>query len=377
MKSRITIFLLATISLLWACTAGGGSIYRTLENEVKTTDNTLKNEIPIHDVALHGDGNYYAAGGRIWRGTPDAAARTVNWDTTTPVTPPVDGALCNALVEFQGVLYGGFINQPGSLGLYKANGASPAQPTSFASGQIADPLVANKQVVLLAVVNAGADLIVGTASTGDPFTYDLMRSTDGTAYSSLLAATTTKAFTGVAHTSTSGKYWAVSGTSLYSGTAGTLVEDTRLVKSTAAEVLTSVFSDDGASRLYVTSNLGFVYYSIDEGATWTSNAAAQKVGDTVVSFLTVAGGSGQSKMLVGSDGVGYYILDTAVSPPTLARFAESTIGLYTASIRRFLIDTTVTTVVPYRLFACTTAKGLWRNESFDPANCSVGSWVQE
>ena len=172
----------------------------------------------------------------------------------------------------------------------------------------------------------------------------------------------------VAFTSTPGTYWAVSGTSLYSGAAGALVVEPRLTKSATEEVLTSVFSDNG-TRLFVTSNLGYVYYSADEGATWTPNASAMKVSDTVVSFLTVAGGPNQSKMLVGSDGYGYYVLDTAVTPPTLARFADSTIGLYTASISRFLIDEN-------RLFACT-LKGLWRTESFDATDCSVESWIQE
>ncbi|MCX7038359.1 MAG: hypothetical protein NT005_04410 [Spirochaetes bacterium] len=375
MKARIAIILLATVSLLWACTAGGGSIYSTLENETKTTDNTLKNTIPIHDVALHGDGNYYAAGGRIWRGTPGGTpgAETVDWDTTTPITPPVEGALCNALVEFPqplGDLYGGFITQSGSLGLYKANGPSPAAATSFASGQIIDTLIANKQVVLLSVVNAGTDLIVGTASTGDPFVYDLLRSTDGMNYASLLAptVTVTKPFTGVAYTTN--KYWAVSGTSLYSGAGiGTLDVDASPTGAVAGEVLTSVFSDDGASRLFVTSNLGFVYYSANEGASWTRNATAEKVSDATVGFLAVAGASGSGTMLVASDGYGYYVL-TVANPPTLARFAGSTIGLYTASVRKFLIHGA-------RLFACTNSKGLWRNELFNPADCTVGSWIQE
>lgn len=368
MKARIAIFLLATVSLLWACTAGGGSIYSTLENETKTTDNTLKNTIPIHDVALHGDGNYYAAGGRIWRGTPGGTpgAETVDWDTTTPITPPVDGALCTALVEFNGELYGGFITQSGSVGLYKANGASPAAATSFASGQVADAAVKDKQVVLLSVVNGGTDLVVGTASPGDPFIYDLLLS-DGTSYASLLAATTTSPFTGVTHTTN--KYWAVSGTSLYAGTGvGTLAVDPTLVKSATTEVLTSVFSDNG-TRLFVTSNLGFVYYSANEGASWTRNATAEKVSDATVGFLAVAGASGSGTMLVASDGYGYYVL-TVEDPPTLARFAGSTIPLYTASVRKFLIHGA-------RLFACTNSKGLWRNEVFNPADCTVGSWIQE
>jgi hypothetical protein len=366
MKARIAIFMLATVLLLWACTAGGGSIYYTLENEVKTTDNTLKNTIPIHDVALHGDGSYYATGGRIWRGTPTAG--TVTWDTTTPITPPSDGALCTALVEFPqpaGELYGGFITQSGNLGLYKANGASPAAATSFAT-QIMDLLVAGRQVVLLAVVNAGTNLIVCTASTGDPFVYDLLVSTDGTNYASLLAATTTSPFTGVTHTTT--KYWAVSGIKLYSGLAGALDAVAAPTGAAADEVLTSVFSDNG-TRLFVTSNLGFVYYSADEGATWAKNATAEKVGDATVKFLSVAGASGAGSMLVASDGYGYYVL-TVAAPPTLARFAGSTIGLYSASVRKFLIDGS-------RLFACTTSKGLWRNESFTAADCTVGSWIQE
>jgi hypothetical protein len=365
MKARIAIFMLATVLLLWACTAGGGSIYYTLENEVKTTDNTLKNTIPIHGITKLGT-DYYVAAGSIWKGTLVPAP--VNWDISTPITSPGDGALCTALVEFGGNLYGGFITQSANVGLYKANGPSP---TTFAGGQIADLLVVNKQVVLLAVVKSlsAPELVVSTAiAGGDPYTYDLLVSTDGATYTSLLAATTTSLFTGVTHTTN--KYWAVSGTSLYSGTGiGTLAIDASLVKSATTEVLTSVFSDNETSHLFVTSNLGFVYYSDNEGATWTKNATAEKVGDATVKFLSVAGALGAGSMLVASDGYGYYVLTVAV-PPTLARFAGSTIGLYSASVRKFLIDGS-------RLFACTTSKGLWRNESFTAADCTVGSWIQE
>lgn len=368
MKARIIVFLFAAVLLLWACTAGGGSIYYTLENEVKTTDNTLKNTIPIHGIAKLGT-DYYVAAGNIWKGA--SGTDTVSWNTTAPITPPAAGALCTALVEFGGDLYGGFITQSGNLGLYTA--AVPSTST-FGGGQIADLLVVNKQVVLLAVVKSLTvpELVVSTASAGDPFVYDLLLSTDGATYASLLgpSVTVTKPFTGVAHTSATGKYWAVAGASLYSGTAGALDKVASPTDATAEEVLTSIFSDDETSRLFVTSNLGFVYYSANEGATWTKNATAEKVGDATVKFLAVAGAPSAAKMLVASDGYGYYVLAVA-APPTLARFAGSTIGLYTASVRRFLIDGP-------RLFACTNSKGLWRNESFNPADCStVESWIQE
>jgi hypothetical protein len=363
MKSRIATVLLVMITFLSGCPEGG--IYSTLENETKTTDNTLNNDMSIHGVATLGL-EYYVAAGRVWKGT--LTPSPVNWDTTTPVTPPATGALCTALVAFGADLYGGFITQSANVGLYKATGPSP---TTFEEGQITDAGIKDRQIVLLSIVNS--NLVVSTAIPGgSPYTYDLLLSLNGSTYSTMLFATSTKPFTGVAYTSASGgRYWAVSGTLLYSGTGvSDLVPAASPTGATSSEVLTSVFSDDGAAHLFVTSNLGYVYYSSDAGVSWTRNATEVKVSDTVVSFLTVAGGSGQSRMLVGSDGYGYYILDTAVSPPTLARFGESTIGLYTASVSRFLIDGS-------RLFACTNKKGLWRNETFSATDCSVGSWVQE
>lgn len=366
MKARIAIVLLVMVTFLSGCPEGG--IYYTLENETKTTDNTLRNDIPIHGIAKLGSG-YSIAAGNVWKGT--LTPSPVTWDTATPITPPVGGALCTALVAFGADLYGGFITQSDTVGLHKAAGPSP---TTFVGGQITDVGIKDRQVVLLAIVKSltVAELVVSTAIVGgSPYNYDLLLSTDGAAYSSLLAATSTKPFTGVAYTSASGNYWAVSGSSLYSGTGvGNLVPVASPTDATSSEVLTSVFSDDEISRLFVTSNLGYVYCSSNAGGTWTRNETAVKVGDTVVTFLTVAGGSGKSKMLVGSDGYGYYVLDTAASPPTLTRFSESTIALYTASVRRFLIDGS-------RLFACTNSKGLWRNESFNPADCTVGSWIQE
>lgn len=378
MKTRNILSVLAALAIVAAAASLAScpaSIYYTLENEVETPDSTLNNLISILGMTKSGS-DYYAAAGPVWRGV--AGTGTVTWDTAAPLTPPVAGAMCNSLVTFgvTGDLYGGFITQSGNLGLYKAAGLSP----SDFSVQVPHLLVKDKQVILLDVLKSGGDLVVctGTPVSGpDPFQYDLVISTDGVAFASLLLpAVITRPFTGVAFTSTPDTYWAVSGTSLYSGTAGSLAVDTRLVKSSSDEVLTSVFGDNG-TRLFVASNKGFVYYSDDEGTTWYKNAAAVEVNGTGVSFLTVAGGSSSSSMLVGSNGYGYFILTIAGSAPsltlTLTRFSVNTIGLYSGSVRQFLLDP----VYPNRLFACTNAKGLWRNESFDSATCAVGAWSQE
>lgn len=364
-KAFPLLAILAGLAALLSLTGCPASIYYTLENEVETTDNTLQNEISILGIAALG-GNYYAAAGSIWKGTP--AAGSVTWDTANPLTLPAAGALSNMLVEFGGDLYGGFFTQPATLGLYRADGPSP---TTFVGGQVTHALVTDKQVALLAVLRSGLDLIVSTATPvgeTDPFEYDLLLSTDGSSFTSLLPAVIIRPFTGVAYTSTPDTYWAVAGTSLYSGAAGALAVDTRLVKTSTDEVLNSVTSDDG-TRLFVTSNLGYVYYSPDEGTTWYRNSSAVVVGSTTVSLLTVAGGAGSSNMLVGSDGYGYYILAVSTTP-TLTRFDVSTIDLYAGSVRQFLIDGS-------RLFACTNMTGLWRNESFNSTSCDVGDWVQE
>jgi phosphoribosyl-AMP cyclohydrolase len=363
MRTRHIFSALAALALLAALASLAGcpaSIYYTLENEVETPDSTLKNEISILGIAKLGSA-YYAAAGTIWKGA--ASAGGVIWDTTNPLTPPSAGALCNSLVQFGGDLYGGFFTQSSNVGLYNTAGTL----SSFAGAQVAD--FAGKQISYLGVVNAGTRIAVATAdwnSTAYVYNLYVALTPDGTGH---IVTDASSPIRGVAYTGATGLYWAVTGSTLYQSNGGATPTAVPITGAASGETLTNVFSDDESLRLFVTSDKGFVYYSPDEGATWYKNADAAEVSTTVVSFLTVAGVSGSNNMLVGSDGYGYFMLAVGTAP-TLTRFNVNTIGLYSGSVRQFLIDGT-------RLFACTNAKGLWRNESFDSATCAVGAWSQE
>ena len=191
-----------------------------------------------------------------------------------------------------------------------------------------------------------------------------------------LIANAAKPIKAVAYTGTTGLYWAVTGSTLYKHDGVTLTA-VPITGAVSGETLNTVFSDDETSRLWVTSSKGYVYYSPDEGATWYRNADDIFVNSYLVSFQSMAGASGSSNMLVAAEGesggYGYYIVNVSGTTVTLTRFGVSTIALYVSSIRGFLIDGS-------RLFAWSFGvdRGLWRNESFNSADCSVGAdWIQE
>ncbi len=373
MKSRKAFSVLALSVLAAALLALAGcpaSIYYTLENEVKTTDNSLSNDLWIHGVAKLG-GAYYTAAGKVYKTTSIAPVR---WDSAAILTPPQVGALCTSMVAFGTNLYGGFITQGGYLGLYQAAGPAPA---AFATTPV-HAAFTDRQISHLAVVNGGTEIAVVTAdwdAANGVYVYNLYvnAAPDGTGQK---ISDLADKITGVAWTATSGAYWAVAGSKLYRHD-GALAE-VPVTGVVTGETLNSVFSDDEANRLWVTSSEGYVYYSPDEGATWHRNATAAEVSGYTVSFTTMAGASGSSSMVVGAEGqsggYGYFVVNVTGTTVTLTRFSESTILLYVSAVRGFLLDGT-------RLFAYAFGvdRGLWRTESFTSADCSVasGSWVQE
>ena len=172
MKRRIPLLLTSAIVavLAAACTPGGGSIYFTLENEVKVSDASLPNDITVFDVAKTGT-DYYAAAGKIWK-APVAAA---NFQVGDVVAPPHAGDLCTALAFFGGELYGGFVNPSGNVGLYATTAMA------FTTTPVADLDIAGAQIVLLKVQNDGADqLVVVTARpSGGGFEYSVFTTSDG------------------------------------------------------------------------------------------------------------------------------------------------------------------------------------------------------
>ena len=190
MKARVIYFvpLVLTASLVLAtCTANGGSIYATIENEQKVSVSQLSvnsaSTLVIADIAkAAANGPYYVAAGAVYQGTLTGSTVTsssISWDpnalspsTYRPYNPKgTDGTfmLCNSLVEFEGNLYGGFYTASGAqVGLYIAPASNPVT----ANWTAVSGFPAGEQVVLLRVANTTL-FIVGTS--GSYTTYDLYR----------------------------------------------------------------------------------------------------------------------------------------------------------------------------------------------------------
>ncbi len=102
-------------ALAASCTPGGGSIYFTLENEVKVEDRSLPNEITVFDVAKIGT-DLLRRGGQDLDGAyrePSDRIVTRNTAEPRPVAPPTRDAPVHRARSFtvrRDELYGGFIN---------------------------------------------------------------------------------------------------------------------------------------------------------------------------------------------------------------------------------------------------------------------------
>jgi hypothetical protein len=365
MKRRnLHLFTAALVAVLAAaCTPGGGSIYFTLENEVKVEDGSLPNAITVFDVAKVGT-DYYAAGGTIW----SAPVAADSFQLADVVDPPTGAQLCTALAEFSGQLYGGFINSSGNLGLY----VTPVP--AFAWSAVADVVVAGAQVVLLKVVDSASTLVVVTArqpTAGADFQFGVVTSIDGTNYSSPFTFTDRpagdeeKMIGDVIYSSRLSTWFVTQGTKLYSGAPGALAMDD-MTNISAGEELRGLF-DDG-TNLYVASKAGAIYYSTT-GDTWT-RIEVPDISGTHPPLTGISGPLGGTHLLIGSDGYGYYRLDTtnlAAGPDAFTRFATNTVDLYKASVRRIVVDGTTA-------FALTSMGGLWRGTV---SGNDIIDWKQE
>lgn len=368
MNPRVVRLLaaLGAVVVAAACTPGGGSIYYTLENEVKVEDLSLPNAITVHDVAKIG-ASYYAAAGTIWTVT-DAVLDDPDgqWDVDATIAPPAGGDACTALVASPfgtGTLYGGFINASGSRGLFESTAAP-----SF-SGKTAIGDLGTAQVARLKTANDGVDdwLLVFTAvppadpdAEGAHYTYGIA-AYDGATWTGFGPSTYTVPFSDMIWSSTFGGRWlATGGAKLYTkDLAGVgALSDAYMTGITAGEELVGLF-DDG-SRVYVASKAGAVYYAASYGTTW-KRIEAPTISGAHPPLTRFAGPVDPGILLVGSDGYGYYLLDTTIltstDPSPLSRFSNTTIDLHAAAILSFSYD-----AAGDRVFACTSMGGLWRGE---------------
>ncbi len=367
MKARILLlFAILAAAGLISCTADGGNIYSTIETEVKTVDNYLPTTLTGYDITKAPDNNYYVAAGGIYQGT--LASGTINWNPNNNVAGypynPTNGALCNALVTFNGATWGGFYLPDGTIpGLEKSDGSY-----SFASSTSAGDTNGNitgKQIYLLSAPNGNNVLFAVCIESNGSF--GLYYSTNGTAWSPSagLQGVTGVPISGVAWDGT--KYWAVSGITVYSSPAGdpssfsaAAVQPTGITSSDSIRGIT--VGQNG--WLFLPTKLLGIFYSSNGGGSWTAITTPQ-INSVTVGFLTVSNAvdGGNAIYLAGSDGDGYYTFNT--STLTLSRMSMTTIALYSESVRRILVDS-----VNHFVLVGTNSEGVW-SATFDPGTGDV------
>ncbi|MGA2479969.1 MAG: hypothetical protein ABSG63_14555 [Spirochaetia bacterium] len=402
MKARSIRILMAavTATLVFAsCTANGGSIYATIENAKKTVTSTLAKTLTIQDLVARAPGGvhtYDVAAGAIFEGaisgTPSTSGDIIQWNTDASgnllaIASPVPGQICSSLV-FDGTNFWGAFFNPNSqtFGLYEAAG------TSF-SGQtpISASIIAGKQIMLLQVAGASPNIFaVSGAVTGSPYIFELdyyNSAPAGWAIAPLISGLTTM-INGVAFDSVNNKYWVVAGTSVYRFSPGNPpLLDVGYPTSTLGSYnvgassgqLNGVFIDPDptlgrGTRIFIPSKLGGIYYSPDGGTTW-GQYGPDNINNNTVGYLCVAGpvdavSPGGNLYLVGADGWGYYYLN--VSAGTFTRYNDSTTLLYSAAVRRILVDPAGNNSV----FMGTAGGGLWR-ASFNSGAPDANGWIHE
>jgi hypothetical protein len=383
MRAALSLCLLSL--LLAACSDGGGSIYATIETEQKVSTNSLADLLlTVNDVVKAAAGEYYVAAGGIFRGVVQSGG-TITWspdqnsaDTDRPYNVAA-GDLCNALAFFGGTLYGGFLNQAGSLGLYTAAAVSGIEGVSFqGQARVEDAAVKDQQVVSLRTVN-GRLFMVGAVmpSGGTAYAYSI-NVLDGTSspwqslVSGLTDAVVSIGWDGV-------NYWMATTAAVYSdaGTTPAFASGTSTLGGSTVSGIKDIFTDAANGRVLICTKSGGIYYSLDRGGTWNHIAAPSPSGTTAVaSFLCAAGpvDTAADKYLLGTDGYGYYTLSLTGtgSGATLTRYGSTSVALYGQSVRTMLVDGS-------SVFMGTNTHGLWR-ATFDPATGGLVSgttWSHE
>ncbi len=371
MNCRVVCLLLA-VGIAILCTGcNDGNIYYTLQMEEEIEDLSMPDDVTVFDVTKIGS-TYYAAAGKIW----EADDATVTWDTEHRIAAPHAADLCTALVASpfgtNNTLFGGFISPSGNLGLYESTSA----PSFDGQTAVADPDVAGAQIALLTSVDTSgdgsADAIAAACAKrptgGDVYQFSIVTSSDGNNFDVLLFDTTRSSgeeerqINDLIYSYRLSAWFVTEGAKLYSGPlAGPLSLVTTLEsKVTDGEVLYGLF-DDG-TNIYVSSwddteeAECAIYYSSD-AVTWKRIVVPQDDDGTYPPLTRFAGpiGTDADILLVGSDGYGYYALDTGATTPTLTRYATTTSDLYYAAVLKLFLDSANS-----RVFAMTTLGGMWR-----------------
>jgi len=158
-KKNIIMFLLSTLLVViiiggfTSCNDSLDPIFYTLEQERPIVDDSLDNEITVHNVVT-GGGYYFAAAPRIFY-------RTTSGTTWETANMPQSGVMCEAMEIFGTNLYAGFYkrNDGSSAGLFTA---APSTNLSWGS-RITDDAFSDGELQIIMIKEANSFLLVSTA----------------------------------------------------------------------------------------------------------------------------------------------------------------------------------------------------------------------
>ncbi len=390
MKARFMI-LTGVISLaIGALTSCSDAVYATVETATKTATNTLPLLLSIIDVAVTSPGSTYSvASGAVFEGSLSGVGGVMTWNpnatnTSRPYNPP--GLQCfGGLALFTSTLtsttrlYGGFFNTSGNPSLWQSD-ASYSFSSSSAT-QLNTAAVGEQATFLQALpTTPNSTLFMGGAvynanlSPNPQYQYELDWSQDGVTWAPTNLINLAYPVAGTGWDGTN--FWAASNSTatssiLYWSPGGSLTGFVPFPSpgGIANDVIQGLFVDPvNHGRIFVTMKRNGVFYSQDYGTTWTqlTDSPAGSSSTYPAGFLCAAGpvdGSNGTVYLVGSDGYGYYTVTTSPSTPlppyaSWGRFGDSTILLYTSSVRRIVVDNAPSSQED--VFMGTNLNGLWR-----------------
>ncbi len=344
MTAILGALLLLALAALSACNAALDPIFFTIEREQPIGDAGLPNEVNVYGVVV-ANGRYVTTAGPLYSRPTDY---TQDWTSFPPVTSPagqLNGAVCLALAEAGGTLYGGFRTAAGAAGLgvwtTPAGSFDPATSTWAKNSTLGNVLV-----TLIRVANGNVFV-----ATQDGTTYRLFAPGSATELLSFDSPINDVTFFAPAGAS---PYFAVTGKKLWSSTgaatAFTLV--TTNLPPAPASSYGGIFTS-AANTMYLSLDNGFVA-STTNGTAWSTSPQI-KTEDTkkLVGFARFAGLG--ADVLVGTRMSGYYQIpggDVAEFSAADRKPNFNISDLFNGAVHDLFYDGT-------RLFALTSGAGLW------------------
>ncbi|MBA7549039.1 hypothetical protein ES705_41510 [subsurface metagenome] len=330
------LIIMIIIGGFTSCNDSLDPIFYTLEHERPIADDSLDNEITVHNVVKGGTW-YFAAAPTIYY----RATGSTDWKAANMPQFGSGVVMCGTMeISNGGDLFAGFFSVDGeTFGLYRAAVASfpNLSWTRVSYGALAST---SEQIVM--VKNVNSVLLVGTKNGETYLLHDFDEATTVTTHLSSLDGMPTDALWDTTN------YWVVAGSKVYQATTlaglGTPL--------TTAPSLSTGASFGGIcaafSRHYLSNTDGKIWYSDDIGLTWTSSADKSEV---FTKFIEVGG-----NLLVGTRYHGYYKI-AGGSVDDMERQPHYSISdLYNGAVLNFALDGTT------KLFTCTAGAGLWRSD---------------